>query len=344
VLASTVLLVPVGGAAAATGSPVVLPSTRIGLSATPPMPAPTPLLEQRFPGSIASRERVLVGVGPNGQVRALRVVQRLELAGLGDYVFAVGAPVLEVRAGRGSRSEPGLRRGAILWQGFSPGRRTLVADARLRLAEGAGALPLRVSRAGDRLVLENTTDLETTAFSGGAPAADVSTAVQAARQAAATGGVADGIVVRVTGTRSFRVRVDAPLAVEGQVGGRRFRAVLGGGRPLRLVVPAGPGRGFEVTARPFLPAGVLSGRPTLGETVVALLRLARVRQYNTFLSNPDPRGRAQAVYVFRPARAAPRAETASRGGSDGWSALGVVAALGLAVASFGGLLVLWARS
>jgi hypothetical protein len=338
------LLASGAAAAAAAPTPVVLPSTRIGLSGSPPLPAPLRFLEQRYRGTIETHARVLVGVGPAGGVRTLRVVHRLEITGLGDYVFAVGAPVVSVRPGPGTRSQPGQRRGSILWQGFSPGRRVLVADALLRPAAAAAALPLRVRRAGNRLILENTTAVATTAFSGAAPEAEVAAAARATRVAAETGGVADGIVVHATGVRPRRVRVDAPLAVGGTAGGRRFGAVLGGGRPSRLVVAAGPRPGFTVTARPVLPPEALGRRPTLEETVVALLHLARVRQYDLFLSNPDPRGRAQAVYVYRPARVVPRVAATAGGEDGGWSSLGLVAAAAAGLLGVAGAAVLWARS
>jgi hypothetical protein len=340
-LAAAVLVAP--GAAGAALSPVALPSTRIGLTPVPPLPAGSRLLEQRIPGAVSSRQTVLVGVSASGTVQSVRVAQRLVLRGLGDYVFAVGAPALSVRRAAGSGSEPGLRHGAVLWQGFSAGRRVLAADVELRPGAAAAALPLRVSRAGGRLLLENTTAVTVTAFGGTASAAGLAAAVRELLRAAATGGVADGLVVSAAGVRPSQVRVEAPLEVEGQVGGRRFRAVLGAGNPLRLEVSAGAS--LALTVRPFLPAELLQGRPTLARTVDAALRLARVRQYTTFLRNPDPVGPARAVYRYRIVLPAAPAPTAGGSGADGgWSPLGIAAAAGLGLASFAGLLVLWARS
>jgi hypothetical protein len=329
-------------AAAAAGSPLVLPSTRNGLTLEPPPRAPVPFLEQRFPGPIAARQTVHVGVAPDGTPRSVRAVQRLELTGLGDYVFAVGAPALDVRPGPGSRSEPGLRRGAIFWQGFSPGRRVLVADATLRPGVAARALPLRVTVADGLVVLENTTGLEANGFEGDAPAAELRSAARALRRAAATGGVADGVVVHAQSVRPRRVTVEAPLEVEGVVGSRRVHVVLGGGRPVRAAFPAAAGAGFRLTARPVLPDEVLE-RPTLGSVALAVLRLARVRQYDSFLGNPDPRGRVQAEYVYEPARAAAPPPSAA-GEDEGWSGAAVGAAAALAVVAGVGLLALWARS
>ena len=331
-------------AAAATGTPVTLPSTRLGLTPVPPLPPLTRLVEERFPGTIATRTAVDVDVAPDGAVRAVRAVQRLELTGLGDYVFAVYAPALDVRPGPGSRSDPGLRRGAIHWQGFSPGRRMLAADARLRPRAAAAGLPLRVSYANGRLVLENVTAVDAPVFGGVASQADLRTTVEAVRAAAATGAVVDGLVVDVRGVRPRRVRVEAPLEVEGTVGGRPVRAVLGGGRPLRLALPAVAGERFTLTVRAFLPGTELAGTPTLERVVVALTRLARVRQYDQFLRNPDPRGPVQTVYRYRSAAVSPVGTPPAPAENGGSSRLGAIVAAALGVAALAGGLAVWARS
>src|SRR5207253_7312200 len=93
---------------------------------------------------VASTERVRVGIDPDGRPVAVRVRQRLVVAGKGDYQLAVGAPIVDVSRGPGSQSEPGFRVDQILWAGFSPGRKVLAADVRLRAAPAARYLPLRV--------------------------------------------------------------------------------------------------------------------------------------------------------------------------------------------------------
>ena len=111
-----------------------------------PFPTPSPPLQTvgsppwatlTFKIHAHSDQRVRAGVDAEGRVVAVRVLQRLHLTGTGDYLIVVSAPVLDVRAGPGSQSEPGQRRGQILWSGFSSKRRLLAADA--KPAPGAGA-------------------------------------------------------------------------------------------------------------------------------------------------------------------------------------------------------------
>ena len=89
-------------------------------------------------------ERVAVGVDMTGRPVRIVVVQRIELVRPGDYSFYVPAPVLDVRAPAGARVQPGLLDQAVVWQGFSPGRRTLAARASLDVAKAARFLPLAV--------------------------------------------------------------------------------------------------------------------------------------------------------------------------------------------------------
>jgi hypothetical protein len=341
-LACAVLAALAGRAAAAT--PVLLPSTRAGLSEAPPLLARTRLPEQRFPGRIASRELVRVGVDATGRVRSVRVLQRLVVEGLGDYVFALGAPALEVRPAAGSRSEPGFRRDAIVWQGFSPGRRLLAADARLRVGVAAAALPLRVSIERGTLTLENVTAIGATGFGGEAPRREVEAAFRAIRRAAAAGTVTPDLLVHTTGLRPRRVRIDTALRIEGEFDGRRVAAVLGGGRPNRLIVRgrASARPRLDLVVKPIMPARAFAGPPSLHRAVDAALLLARLRQYQTFLANPDPVGPAQATYEFRLEPARPAAQPVSPG--DGWSTAAVAAAVVAGLAAAGGLLALWARS
>ena len=72
-------------------------------------------------------------------------VQQLVLVGKGDYSFIVPGPLTDVLPGTGTDSQPGFRTDAIVWQGFSPGRRVLAALATLRTRDTAPSLPVRVS-------------------------------------------------------------------------------------------------------------------------------------------------------------------------------------------------------
>ena len=94
-----------------------------------PYPTPNPPLVgktaisggfTRYVFHIRNHERVLVRVDETGSPSSLRVRQRLDVGGRGDYQFAVSGPVEDVLRGPGSESEPGLRADQVLWAGFSP--------------------------------------------------------------------------------------------------------------------------------------------------------------------------------------------------------------------------------
>jgi hypothetical protein len=324
---------------------VLLPPATAALSPGPPLLAATRLPEQRVRGSVASSQRVLVGVAPDGSPRSVRVVQRLTLFGRGDYIFAIGVPATDVRAGPGSQSEPGFRTDAILWQGFSAGRRVLSADATLRVRDSARALPVRVRLSADRLVVENATAVRTVGFTGGATTArELDSALAALRRAGTSGRLPGDLLVHATAIRVLPMSVDVSLAVVGRLDGTRFSGVLGAGRPSRLVVPrsAGSKPRLELTVRPLYAAPALAGAPTLADAVLASLRLARLRQYDAFLSKPTPLGTSETVYEYRVAAAPPKPVHPSD--DSGWSPF-AIAALSLAGAGAGvGLLALWARS
>jgi hypothetical protein len=96
-----------------------------------------------------------------------------------------------------------------------------------------------------------------------------------------------------------------------------------------------------VAVVPRAAAGA-SGRELLATTTKALLSLARVRQYQAFLGNPDPTGRTETVYRYvsasRP-RVAPVAEP-----SHGRSLLHVLGFVAAAVVAAGLALFAWARA
>jgi hypothetical protein len=112
-------------------------------------------VETKLPGPVADRESVRVGLDLSGAPDAVVVSQRLRLSGLGDYRFKVPGPATDVEALPGSEAQPGLRKGAVLWQGFSPGHKVLGARLHLDPRLEAFRLPLRFSLAltvgGDQL-------------------------------------------------------------------------------------------------------------------------------------------------------------------------------------------------
>jgi hypothetical protein len=255
---------------------LLLPSPTTPLDAKVPLQSQAPPLEQRLPLSagVDSRERVAAEVLADGTVVGVRVVQRLTLTGTGDYFFMVPAPLRDARAGPGSQSEPGFRRGGVIWQGFANRRRVLVADAEIVPGSAAQALPLRLElratvdgrplardeRRSGHLRLElrllNTTGVPAQAFTA-RPAGRAAVRTIAARIAAQVrrGETPDQPVLEVEGPiRRRTVTVDAPLVVTGEVrlptrgldgavvrGGSLVRSAHGVAVRFRLVL-GGPGR------------------------------------------------------------------------------------------------------
>jgi hypothetical protein len=250
-------------AAHASSQQVLLPGPGPYPTQIPPLPvrgAPAPALLP-FQVTARSDERVVVGVGPDGRPVSLHVRQRLVLSGRGDYQLVIGAPVEDVSAGPGSQSQPGLRAGQILWAGFSPGRKVLVADAELRPASAVGFLPLRVRvrREGDRysLTVTNTTEISQIAFTGAGRTQELAELLDRTRREEQTGRRLSSVYATISGpvrVRRQAARIAAPIHVEGVLrfpgrpssarGGSAhgtdvsFAAVLGDRRPLSLTVGA----------------------------------------------------------------------------------------------------------
>jgi hypothetical protein len=342
---------------------------------TPPLRGQAAFLETRLPFKrVKSVQRVLVGIDGAGTPVSVNVVQRLTLNGLGDYTFAVPGPVTDVVAAPGSASEPGLRRGAILWAGFSSGRKLLASRATLRLRAAAPELPLRltITRKGGALTIrgENTTQLPADLLVGPSAAAQTAAALDSTRATARRGPALQDIYVEVPRLpHAKHEQVRAPLRVTGEVrlpGGRRVPIdyLLGDGGPQRFVLRI-PGvtddPTVHIVVRPVSPVklvtppgGAKSWVDAVRTNRVAPLRLlelasrarltiARAVDYGSFLVNPDPRGISQAEYVYETgARTAPPAAlpAATGSGGDGWTTALVAALL---VLGAGGLVVLWAH-
>jgi hypothetical protein len=368
-----VLLAAVLSPGAAGAAPILLPSVRTTLTPGPPLVGTTsPPAETRVPSGTTSVQRVLVGVDGTGKPVSVAVVQRLRLTRLGDYSFVVPGPIEAVEGAAGSDSEPGLRRDAVIWAGFSPGKKTLGARITLRPAPAARLLPLRLTltRSGDALLVrgENVTGAPGPVLVGQTDPAAAAAALDATRRDLPLGSAAPDLFIEVPRTPSLRTqRIYAPLEVRGEVAGRRFVRRLGDGAPLsfELRVPNAPRNArLRLVVTPSDPERTLTppgGAPTWVEALRRgrvraarlLARLSRARltvarsvQYRTYLSNPDPRGRGTATYLYATAgrkaasAPAPQAGGTSRGRS--WGALALAAAV--AVVAAGGLVVLWSHS
>jgi hypothetical protein len=343
---------------------VLLPGSRAP-TASPPLTGQAVVLETRFFRPIPSSERVQVGIDRSGEPVSVQVVQRLVVVRPGDYTFAVVGPVTDVARAPGSQSDPGLRRDAVLWAGFSPGRRVLSARITLDVERARAYLPVRVTvaRRGGRftLRLRNVTATSVPAFAADAEPAGVAKALDATRAAARGDGPLGDAFANVRDVRTTPVTTAAPLRVSGRFGPQRIATVLGDGRPLQFAVsvPAGgrvprvqlhvepvpPLRGLTPpNGRTWIDAKGLSGRALLARAVATRLEFARARQYDQFLAAPDPTATARAVYEYRTAeRTTPPAPT-TRPSDEGTSTATKLAFALVALVLVAGGIVWWSHS
>lgn len=334
-----------GAQAAPRGNYVTLPSPLAPLSPAPPLGGGATASSEGFRHTVAATTRVDVALDSSGAPFAVRATQRLDVGVLGDYFFTIGAPVLDVEAAPGSASTPGLRSTSILWTGFNPGRRTLIALASLDPAVAASTLPLRIEIASGRVTLVNTTGVTAGSYTAEALVPPLISYLAQLRNLVRRGlpPTSGGAYVTSTPTATG-LRIVAPLHVVGTVGGRAMNAVVEG----RLVVHgSGPVRLTVTPASPerLLNAGTAgrSGRQLLERVARAALTLARIRQYQTFLGNPDPTGPSRTTYVYRSAtRPAPPPVAVVHAPQRGWVTTIAVAA-GLLLAATAGLFA-WSRS
>jgi len=162
------LAVASGAWAAAPGNFVALPSPLAPLSPTPPLGGGATASSEGLRHRVDARTTVDVALGPDGTPFRVRATQRLDVSVKGDYFFTIGAPVLAVEAAPGSASTPGLRSTSILWAGFNPRRRTLIARATLDPVAAVPSLPLRVESTGGRVTLVNTTGVAAGSYTAAA--------------------------------------------------------------------------------------------------------------------------------------------------------------------------------
>jgi hypothetical protein len=357
---------------------VVLPGPVPYPTVSPPLvghgPAPPALTRYVF--HIRSDQRVRVGVNEEGRPTAVRVRERLDVSGRGDYQFAVTGPISDVRRAARSESEPGLRVNQVLWVGFSPGRKVLAADVTLRPRGAAPFLPVRLKlrreSGGVTLSVANATMTPVFEYVGFVRPQESAALLDETRRAALAGvrvKPAHATFIGSVTELTPRPAIEAPLWVEGElrVGSSPsvpFSATLGDGRPLRIRIHAdGSGRPHvRLRARPIavekllrppgastwqaavktrhLPAASLLKR--LQET---RMRLVRVDQYQTFLSNPDADGRNRIVYEYETAAEPSQEAVAPAPDHDsGGGPLVALLVVGASILGAGAALVAWAHS
>jgi hypothetical protein len=326
-------------------------------------------IETLLPGPVDDTEKVHVGVAPDGTPVTVGVRQRLVVHGLGDFRFKVSGPAQDVEALPSSESEPGLRKGAVLWQGFSAGTKVLASTMNMFPEEEARRLPLRVAAEATidgvpapeggsgkllmRISVTNVSGGPVTITSAEGDPAELARALDAVAAELAHGRRpvpgANGVPRALTAQRGVRgasVSIGAPFMIRGRVsfpkgtlaGGEAaggelthgpagpsisFGGLVGGGEPDELsVVVRGDATDLgrpvlDVVARPA-PPSVAEARPPGGGTWAAALgngasvdsramwdrlmtlswEVAKLRQYDTYLGNPDTTGPGASVYRF----------------------------------------------
>jgi hypothetical protein len=356
-LAALAVVVACAGAAnaAAQTTVVTLPWPPEVLPEVPPLaPETTGVLPLpiRFFRGLSNRERIVVGIDAEGNPTSIRVLQTIELRRLGDYVLTVPAPVLSVTPGPETESQPGRRENQILWEGFSPGLRTLQSWADLRVAESVAGLPVVVEVEPGEVTIRNTTAVTVPSYTADPLPASIDDVTARVRIAVRRNHFPEGLNVALRGDQTPQeLRVAAPLEVRGtvSVGSERVRFAgrLDGLRrsELRVPIPEGePKLDFQVrTADIDLSPRAKGPRALLAQTIELELTYARKRQFDQFLASPDRTGPSSATYVYRTAAPRPQAAEEAPQGDDDHTAGWIVLGLGLA-AALPAAAVLWARS
>jgi hypothetical protein len=320
---------------------IALPSPVAQLSAQPPLAGGARMSAENVAHSVSASTHVAVSIDRAGAPFAVTAIQRLDVRGVGDYFFTIGAPVLTVRASDESASVPGMRSGSIIWAGFNPGERLLIARATLEPVEVTDSLPLRVHVNGQTVTLVNTTSVTVGSFSADAPRAPLVAYLTRLRGEIEQGRTPLQTNVPVATTpKKERMTVSAPLHVTGTIGARRIDLVLGSRAQIHgsglITLRIEPVEQVEQVA-------AMNGRALLRAAIRATLVLARANQYEEFLGNPDPAGSSRTVYAYRtasPPHAAPVAAV-DRNRQTWVETTLVVAAIAAALLAGAAL---WARS
>jgi hypothetical protein len=324
---------------------------------------------------VVTRERVVVGLEPDGSPHSVRVLQRIHVKQLGDYVFGIPAPVQKVSAGPGTESPPGRRENQILWQGFSPGRRVLAAWADLRPEDSVGSLPLGVrvetTPAAITMTLTNLTGANAQSYTADSDPISVVQNLDRLRDAVRAGVFAQGLNVTLKGPRRpVRQAVLVPLAVKGTLEAANrsvaFSKVLGAS-PQTVVLRSEAGSSattpkVDLTAKPIRLGGLAEPpgggtwvaafrrgdlgrdpRRLLARTIELELRYARERQFEMYLANPDPTGPSSTTYVYRTAAAVAAPPPAAGATGDSSHGLGLLLTVLVLALSIPVAAVVWAH-
>jgi hypothetical protein len=199
---------------------------------------PDRLKTSSVPGPTDDREDLRIAVGPTGAPQAVVDTQRLVIHGAGNYVIRELGPA-RAAVGIGDTVPPVLELGTVVWQGFSPDRRSLAARLTLDAAIEAARVPLRV-----HLALHDRRGAPARLRPGGVSPVDGTVDVTLVNQThttrAVVGGVGDATAVAAALDR-LRVAADHPrVAVPPTAGAglpRTIPGALAGQQQIDVVAP-----------------------------------------------------------------------------------------------------------
>ena len=374
-------------------------------------------IELQLPGPVDDLEEVQVDLDTDGSMAGIRVTQKLTITGLGDFSFRVPGPAVDVQTLPESGTQPGLRRGAVLWQGFSSGEKVLAARMELYPDQESLRMPLRfalsitvdgqpllpgTTASGELRMSLRVSNVSATPVEMAEATVDPAKIApvldrvrdllsEGARPRPGEGGVPKSLPA-VGPIGSAPTEIEAPFRVEGAVvfppgvlsdvtangaevtegsGGTTasFSGLLGGGDPLDLEVsltgqaedlglpeleisdmtsvpsprmvrpPAGGSWVGAVAAAP----DYFDGREMLRTLLEVMWRVARIRQYDAYLGNPQPLGASVTSYEFRLAPPPAQAVAPPPVLPEGPAAATVVVASIAGVGLLFGLALLWSR-
>jgi hypothetical protein len=335
---------------------------------------PTSLLGPDRPGEVANKvpgpvddvEDVNVSIANDGSPTAVAVDQRLTLHGTGDFSFKEPGPALDAVAPILATTRPGLRRGAVIWEGFSPGRKSLLATVTLDPANERPKLPLRIEIMQSPVAeirLVNQTGLPVNVADGEPDPVALKDSAARAQTLLAAGrtplGGADGLPSALPARSNSRVEKvsrsePAPLRVHGIV-------TLPVGPPVTIdaVLPSGahpdgvlrvPGAGplvldLAVTVvapdATRLADATATPRDRLAALQDVMWQGLRAGAFAAYLGNPKP-GSSVSTFHYVAAAPTPAIQSAARSpkARPGAIALAAVAALCIVLAGA----AIWSRS